>query len=345
MTTLRFFAATGDGIARVTCENGRCEVRMGLEGSGAQCVAADPHDPNRVFAGTFDNGLWRSRDGGESWTRVGDGAGPGNIPVGRIPSVAVSPSHRPGGRSAVFAGSEPSMLYRSEDDGETWAASPRLAELPSSGTWSFPPRPWTHHTRWIAPHHADPALIFVGIELGGVMRSRDGGETWEDRKPGSYHDSHAIVTHPTDPSKIYEAAGEGVALSTTEGDTWQPVDAGKTLRYTVGLAADPADPALWYVSAATGPRAAYSVEGAAGAAIYRKRGDEPWQHLGDNGGTGTGLPHPMPYMAIALLTFPERPKTLLAGLVNGELRLTEDAGETWRTLDAHLPHLAALSAA
>ncbi len=71
MTTLRFFAATGDAVARVTCENGRCEVLMGLEGSGAQCVAADPHDPNRVFAGTFDNGLWRSRDGGESWSRVG----------------------------------------------------------------------------------------------------------------------------------------------------------------------------------------------------------------------------------------------------------------------------------
>ena len=234
------------------------------------------------------------------------------------------------------------MLYRSDDDGATWIPSSRLAELPSSPGWSFPPRPWTHHVRWIAPHYHDPALLFAGIELGGVMRSRDGGETWEDRKPGSYHDSHAIVTHPAAPGHVYEAAGEGVAHSVDGGETWSPVDSGKRLRYTVGLAADPADPGLWYVSAATGPRAAYSVDGAAAAALYRKRGDAPWEALG---GEGSGLPQPMPHMAIALLTFPERPRTLLAGLVHGELRLSDDAGDTWRTLDARLPHLLALTAA
>jgi photosystem II stability/assembly factor-like uncharacterized protein len=312
---------------------------MSLEGSGAQCVAVDPHDPGRIFAGTFDRGLWRSRDGGETWTQMGDGAQ--GIAQARVLSVAVSPAHRPGGVSAVFAGTEPSLLYRSEDDGATWHASSQLPELPSATTWSFPPRPWTHHVRWIAPHHTDSGLLFAGIELGGVMRSRDGGETWEDRKPGSYHDSHALLTHPLAPGRVYEAAGEGVARSDDAGDTWQPVDAGKALGYTVGLAADPADPDLWYVSAASGPRAAYRVDGNAGAALYRKRGDAPWQPLG---GEGSGLPHPMPRMAIALLTFPDRPNTLLAGLVNGELHLSDDAGESWRALDAQLPHLLALSA-
>ncbi len=340
MTTMRFFAATGDAIARITCQDERCDVRLSLQGSGAQCVAVDPHDPERVFAGTFDHGLCRSRDGGETWTGVGEGAQ--GIAETRVLSVAVSPSHRPSGVSAVFAGTEPSQLYRSEDDGSTWRPSPRLSDVPSATTWAFPPRPWTHHVRWIAPHHTDPGLLFVGIELGGVMRSRDGGETWEDRKPGSYHDSHALLTHPLAAGRVYEAAGEGVACSGDAGDSWRPVDAGKALGYTVGLAADPADPDLWYVSAATGPRAAYRLDGHAGAALYRKRGDLPWQPVGDEDGD---LPHPMPYLAVALLTFPDRPNTLVAGLINGEFHLSENAGDTWRKLDAQLLHLLALSPA
>ena len=205
-TSIRLFATTGDAVARLDSPDGqRWETSSSLEGSGSQCVAVDPHDPDRVFAGTFDQGLWRSRDGGASWQRVGEG--PGGIAEGRVLSVAVSPSHRVDGVPAVYAGTEPSRLYHSEDDGATWRDFLRLPDLPSSDTWSFPPRPWTHHVRWIGLHHHDPHLIFAGIELGGVMRSRDGGATWEDRKPGSYHDSHAIATHPLDPTRVYEAAG------------------------------------------------------------------------------------------------------------------------------------------
>ena len=51
---------------------------------------------------------------------------------------------------AVYAGTEPSALYRSDDGGETWHELESLLELPSRPTWSFPPRPWTSHVRWIA---------------------------------------------------------------------------------------------------------------------------------------------------------------------------------------------------
>lgn len=339
MAQLRFFVATGDAVTRVVERDGAADVRLSLEGSGAQCIAVDPHDPNRVFVGTFDQGLWRSGDGGESWERVGEGNR--GIAESRVLSVAVSPSDRPGGVSTVFAGTEPSLLYRSDDDGKSWHASSKLTELPSAPGWSFPPRPWTHHVRWIAPHHTDPALVFVGIELGGVMRSHDGGETWEDRKPGSYHDSHAVLTHPTAADRVYEAAGEGVAFSSDGGDTWRPVDAGKERRYTVGLAVDPVDPDLWYVSAASGPGAAYRTDGQSAAILYRKRGESPWEAV-----TGNGvLAAPNPLMPIALLTFPGQANLLLAGFVNGEIALTEDAGDTWRRLALKLPHLMALSAA
>jgi photosystem II stability/assembly factor-like uncharacterized protein len=338
---IRLFAATGDAVARLDSPDGQgWEAIASLDGSGAQCVAVDPHDPDRVFVGTFDKGLWRSRDGGATWQRVG--AGPDGIAEGRVLSVAVSPSHRVNGLAAIYAGTEPSRLYRSEDDGASWRDFSRLPELPSSTTWSFPPRPWTHHVRWIGLHHHDPALIFAGIELGGVMRSRDGGEAWEDRKPGSYHDSHAILTHPLDAGRVYEAAGGGAALSRDGGDTWRTVDEGRDRHYVWGLAVDPVDPDLWYVSAAHGSGAAHRNNGQAGALIYRQRGEEPWQALG---GDGTGLPHPLPYMPYALLTLRDRPGTLLAGMQHGELWLSEDAGDTWRQLDVRLPALLALSEA
>jgi len=327
----RLYAATGDGVARIALPtDGRVEVDLGLHGSRAQCVAVDPHNPDRVFAGTLDHGLFRSLDGARSWESVGEA-----IPQGRVLSVALSPSHLEGGRSVVYAGTEPTSLYRSKDDGATWSELPALLELPSAPTWSFPPRPWTSHVRWIAPHHHDPQLLFVGIELGGVMRSRDGGETWEDRKAGSYHDSHVVATHPRDVGRVYEAAGGGAALSEDAGDSWRSADEGLAHRYVWGLAVDPVDPDLWYVSAAPGPGQAHSGRGGAGAAVYRRRGGEAWRRVGGDLGADR-----MPY---ALVTFPERPGSVLAGLDDGHLVASDDAGESWRQLDGRLPGIVALA--
>jgi hypothetical protein len=332
MLPIHLFATTGDAVARIDSGDGRAfDVALSLEDSGAQCIAVDPTNPRRVYAGTFDNGLYRSLDGGETWEQVG-----GGIPDKRVLSVAIAPARD----GAVYAGTEPSNLYRSEDDGRSWQVFPRLRELPSAPTWSFPPRPWTSHVRRIAPHPTDPHIIYVGIELGGVMRSIDGGETWEDRKPGSYHDSHAILTHPAAPNRVYEAAGGGVAYSADAGATWQPVDDGMDRHYVWGLAIDSADPDLWYVSATFSARNTHHVTNDARAFIYRKRGDAPWESTG-----GESLPQPLDVMPYALLAPRNHPNSLIAGLKNGEFWLTEDAGGRWRKLDVKLPALLALSEA
>jgi photosystem II stability/assembly factor-like uncharacterized protein len=333
---IRLFAATGDAVARIDSADGeRFDVALTLEGSGAQCLAVDPDDPDCLYAGTFDQGLYRSRDGGATWQQTGEA-----IPHRRALSVAFAPARRSNGLAAVYAGTEPSNLYRSEDDGETWEAFPHLTELPSAPTWSFPPRPWTSHVRWIAAHPTDPETVYVGIELGGVIRSRDGGATWEDRKPGSQHDAHALATHPAAPDRVYEAAGGGIAWSDDAGATWRPLDAGTDRHYTWGLAVDAADPDLWYVSATYGAREAHRNNGDARALLYRKRGEASWQPL--NGDT---LPNPLPYMPYALLAPRDRPGSLIAGLQNGELWQTEDEGETWRRFDVKLPGLLALGEA
>jgi hypothetical protein len=334
-SAVELFAATGDAVAHVYSADGvHFDFTLSLEGSGAQCVAADPLDRGRAYAGTFDEGVFRTRDRGETWDETG-----ASIPDKRVLSIEISPSESVDGSSVVYAGTEPSNLYRSDNDGRSWHAFPSLLDIPSARTWSFPPRPWTSHVRWIACHYTDPQLLFVGIELGGVMRSRDGGTTWDDRKPGSYPDSHVVLTHSTAPERVYEAAGGGVAVSRDAGDTWQPVDDGMEHHYVWGLAVDPADPDLWYVSAAPGPMQAHGRSGNARAALYRKRGDAPWERLGGN----DGLPSTLRTMPYALLAPREHPGTLVAGFHDGRIFISRDAGDSWSAADIRLPGITALS--
>lgn len=328
------YAATGNDVVRLTSANGDgWQVDALLTGVGAQCLAIDPRDRRHLYAGTFDHGLFVSHDGGERWQQAGEG-----IPHGRVLSVAVSPSARVDGRGIVFAGTEPSSIYRSEDGGATWRDLPSLRSLPSAPTWSFPPRPWTSHVRWIAPSWANPDLLFAGIELGGVMRSVDGGATWEDRKPGSYHDAHAVLMHPIATERVYEAAGGGAAMSRDAGETWTEVDDGRDRHYVWGLALDPVDPDLWFVSATHGARHAHGDRGSAEAFIYRRRGDGPWQALAG------GLPTPLPVMPYALLAPRDQPGTFFAGFRDGAIWRSDDRGDSWRELDVQLPSLLALAA-
>ena len=335
MPGFRLYAATGNSVARIdTTDERRFQIDESLVGMGVQSVAADPNNPDRVIAGTDDDGVFLTEDGAESWRFVGE-----DIPHVRTPSVAISPCHLEHGLAVLYAGTEPSRLYRSEDNGRSWRDFPELPALPSSKTWSFPPRPWTHHTRWITPHATDPAILYVGIELGGVMRSTDGGETWEDRKPGSYTDSHAIRVHAGASGRVYEAAGQGVALSDDHGVSWEPVDDGMDRHYSWGIAVDPEDPDLWYVSASHSARYAHARNGNAQAHIYRKRGAADFELL--NGDLG----NPLPYMPYSLLTLEERPNLVIAGMQHGELLLSEDAGDSWRKLDLQLSGLLQLSEA
>ena len=329
---MRFFAATGDAVAIVDDDG----ARVTLEGSGAQCVSADPNDPGRVYVGTFDQGIYRTLDAGESWDQVGDG-----IPHKRVLSITVGP-HLEAGRSIVFAGTEPSSIYRSIDDGATWEDLATLRDVPSYDTWFFPPRPETHHVRWIAPHERDRDTIIVGIELGGVLRTYDGGATWEDRHPDAVIDPHVVHAHPSDTDRIFAIGGDGVSYSRDGGRSWARDVEGMDRHYTWGLAVDPVDADLWYVSAAPDPYLAHG-EGDAQARLYRKRGTSPWEPLEVDGlgGTTTTIER-MPYSLVVPRT---APGSLVCGLRDGTILMSEDAGRSWRTNPAKLPGILALAAA
>src|SRR5712671_3921232 len=139
------------------------------------CLTADPLVHGRAWCGTHRNGLFRTDDAGASWRSVGL--------AGRL-TMAVAAS--PADRDVVWVGTEPGEEWRSGDAGSTWEQTSKLETLSSSSEWSFPPRPDTHHVRWIACHPLEPKRLWVAIEAGALVSTVDGGRTWSDRVPGDH---------------------------------------------------------------------------------------------------------------------------------------------------------------
>ncbi len=165
------------------------------------------------------------------------------------------------------------------------------------------------------------------------MRSADGGRTWSTHRRHADLDCHALTFHPHDGRWVYEAGGGGPAVSRDGGERWQHPLSGLAGRYCVAVAADPAQPEVWYVSAAPmgGLRtlvqgAGIHAEGASNAAVYRCSGAAAWQRL-----TG-GLPQPLDHVPFGLATDPDAPGSHYLGLSHGALWHSGDHGDTWSEL-------------
>jgi len=298
-------------------------VESQLEGESPNCLAVDPRDPTRLYCGTAGHGLHRSTDGGRTWTPVGAG-----IRHSEISAVAVSP--REGSRTlgVVYAGTNPSSVFRSEDGGESWRELSGMLSLPSAGEWSFPPHPETHHVRWIEPDPNVKGRVYVAIEAGALVRTFDGGQTWTDRVSGGPYDTHTAATHRRARGRVYSAAGDGYFQSDDAGDSWVNFEVGLRHRYLVGVAADPVDPDMVVVSAASGPGVAYNSRSAE-ATVYRRTGDGPF------GPAMNGLP-PARGTVASLFAVESRTGLIYAGNNHGLFR-TQDAGVSWTAIEADWP--------
>jgi photosystem II stability/assembly factor-like uncharacterized protein len=322
MTTI--LLATEDGLAVARRSNGSWRTHLALDGHDCQCVTVDPHRSGRAYCGTFDAGLWISDDGGDQWQPA-----PAELPESQVMAVAVSPLIQTADQGLLWAGTEPSRLFFSEDGGRSWQEQIGLQTLPSKESWSFPPRPWTHHVRWIEPDPNDAELLYVGIELGGVMRSTDGGLTWQDRRPNSQFDCHTLRTHKMAPGLLYEAAGGGFAQSFDAGVTWQRHDDGMDHNYVYGLAVDLGDPRTLIASASYGARGAHSNERAE-SYIYRRSGNDDWQRVQE------GLPDPRGTRVYILAADPVE-SGLFYAATGSDLYISDDTGRSWQKLEIDWP--------
>ncbi|WIV65708.1 WD40/YVTN/BNR-like repeat-containing protein [Natrialbaceae archaeon AArc-T1-2] len=312
MTTIH--AALRDRLLVCTDVGEGWETTPRLEGRDLECVSVSPAAPDRIFVGTFESGLYRSTDGGDSFESIGSSIG-----ESAVMSLAISP-HDP---DVVYAGTEPSRIYRSRDGGDSWDRLEGLSDLPSEPEWYFPPRPQTHHVRWIEVDPFDPERLYVGIELGALVVSEDGGESWRERPPGSRRDNHSLATHPDHEGRVYSAAGDGYAESDDGGESWEHPQDGLEHTYCWSVVPDPGDPDRVLVSAASGARSAHTPE-RADSYVYRKSGGR-WEHLEDRGlPTGEGVVR-------AVFATTGEPGEVVA-VTNRGLFRTDDFGDDWTRL-------------
>src|SRR5690242_4430757 len=254
MTSL--LVATESTVLVVDADRGTMSPSTSL-GDRPTCITAD--SAGRAWCGTQRGGVYRSDDGGISWRNVG------GLQGRRIMSISASPA-RP---DLVWLGTEPSEVWRSPNGGDSWTQTFPLETLSSSSDWSFPPKPDTHHVRWIACHPRDADRLWVAIEAGALVSTQDGGRSWRDRVQGGPWDTHELAIHADAPIALRIAAGDGYFESDDGGATWRSPEEGLDVDYLRSVAIDPARADVVIISASSGPRSAY-VAGVSDGRLYRR---------------------------------------------------------------------------
>jgi len=273
--------------------------------AGVLSLAVD--EGGRLYAGTSD-GVLRSHDGARAWERCG-------LEGRRVTALTGAPG-------ALFAGTKGPLLYRSDDGGTTWREVESFRHLRRPYWWTPVSRPHSQaeaHAIVVAPN--DPRVMLVGIESGAVVRTTDGGASWQGHRPGALRDCHSLAFHASDGRYAYEGGAGGGAFSRDAGATWRrPAGLGR-MRYGWAAAGDGDDPELKFLSVARGVRAAHGAQ--RHGFVVRSRGDEPWRPVLEA--------QAMPYALIA------EEGRLYAGLSDGSVLDTTDYGATWHVLPFRLP--------
>ena len=180
---------------------------------------------------------------------------------------------------------------------------------------------------------SDHQIVWAGVEVDGVRRSLDGGETWT-RIAGGLHDPdiHDVAVRGGGNDKaVLTSTPREIFASTDKGETWQGLGVGKQfgLPYCRGLALKTDDPNTVFV--ATGDGAA----GRTGAIQRSKDGGQSWQRA--------ELPVEPNSPIWAFATNPADPGLILACSHYGELYATHDAGNSWSKLPREFTEIRALT--
>ncbi|HEX6313259.1 MAG TPA: hypothetical protein VFZ73_00305 [Gemmatimonadaceae bacterium] len=306
---MAFVVATESDVMVFGADRGRRKAH-GID--RPTCLAADSLQPGRVWCGSDRDGVFVSDDHGDHWRQAG-------LAGRRIQAIASSPTTP----NVVWAGTEPSEVWRSADAGVTWERCRGLEALPSSSTWSFPPRPHTHHVRWIACHPNETGRLWAAIEAGALVSTSDDGATWRDRVAGGPYDTHELAIHRAAPGTLRVAAGDGYFESHDAGETWTRPRDGLEVGYLRSVAIDPGDPEVVIVSASSGPRTAY-VAGVSDGRLYRRAGGAKWLRV------RSGWPDP-PSTIAPLLVAGTSDHEFLAADERGVHR-SDDGGASWQMI-------------
>ncbi len=191
-----------------------------------------------ILAGTHE-GIFRSDDLGGTWHAASSGL--------TVPYVRWLAYH-PEVSDLEFAGTEPAAIFVSHDGARSWRECREVAQLRDQFGWSLPYSPNAGCVRGFA-FHGNRA--YAAVEVGGVLRSDDQGETWrlaegsngepafaDPPVPFIHSDLHSIIVHPSSPEMVLAPTGNGFYRSADGGKTWE-----RLYRcYCRAAWSDPADP-------------------------------------------------------------------------------------------------------
>ncbi len=304
-------------------------------------VAVHPRNPDVVFA--RGDGLWRSDDGGTTWTRLD-----------LSQSFALALALDPRSERVLYVDAKGGGVLRSTDGGRTWP--------PAAAPGTSPP---SVYDLTIAPSAPDTLFSYAFGPENGVYRSRDSGATWQLVLPSLY--LVGIAVDPSDADLVYAAASnQGVLKSTDGGDHWAASNAGLLALRADAIAVDSQDSRLLYLANAglvfrstdggatwlpavpgvPNPQQIEAVPGVLGAA---------WVRTNDSGGGGifrttnggetwTAVPRPSgPSSMYSIAPDPGRAGSLYVAA--SALMKTANAGTTWTTLGVGPPQIAGFALA
>jgi photosystem II stability/assembly factor-like uncharacterized protein len=291
-----------------------------------------------ILAGASD-GLHRSADGGRNWR-------PSGCAGEDVWSIAASPVRE----DLIFAGVHPAGLFRSEDGGEIWASVPAMRNVPGSDNWRLPSDPNGSRALAIALDANRVEHLYVGVEVGGIVETSDGGSTWMIGFAGRNPDIHGLALDPVRPDVIYAATGygrledddpmetAGVYRSNDGGESWEYTWPDPDRRWTKPMCLDPRAPHALTVAGCPDFQSSYRKPEGAQSMLYQTiDGANSWRPLGD----AAHAPSNVNITAVAVAA--EAPGTVVVGMENGEVWQVSPEAE-WTPLATGLPPVQALLA-
>jgi photosystem II stability/assembly factor-like uncharacterized protein len=289
-------------------------------------ILTDPGRPGRVTIGT-DDGIWRSDDAGDSWRRL-------SAPK---PELAIwSLARHPRDSETIFAGYEPCGVYRSADDGSTWQKLPVNVAFPAISDHPDIPK----RVLSIALDPGNPDEIYASLEVGGLLRSLDGGQSWVNVIDGLYIDEgsvdiHSVVVNLKRPGQLTVATRFGTFRSVDRGLHWHDLKAPR-LRpigsYCRVLTYAPGDANTLYLAAGN------DFDGDRGALFVSRNDGATWEQA--------ELGIPLKTTIFGLAVNPNQPDYVFCSSKIGQVLRSYDRGMRWRVnpLPHAVGHIFALSA-
>ena len=283
---------------------GRGRIGEGYQGGKSVFgMAAHPQDPSIIYAGAND-GIYLSRDRGAAFQRL-----PSPMDGMRVWRVAIDPVDP----DTIFAGSSPVLIHRSRDAGRTWemVCDDFVDECPNVGT----PRP-----TGITIDPTDHRSIWVSVEVDGLRRSTDGGDTWTRVSGGGldYPDLHGVTIVPSSPKAVIATTEYDVLVSEDMGESWRNIRCDGShfpMPYTRTVVLKEGDPSVMF--AAIGDQSI----GSAGAVSRSLDGGDTWHE--------PRLPVAPSSHVECFATHPADPDLVLACTHYGQIFGSSDGGDWW----------------